>query len=94
MLPGLVNPIQEVKITMLQPPSLIITQDACTSIITPGCVRVFVRLCISVKNGSGSHMHALPDAPLTCGHRSKYHVSVKVRDDAIASSSSQFYEAR
>ena len=55
------------------------------SIITPGCVRVFVRSfvrpCVRVKNGNGSCMRALPDelSPVTRevhGDRSKYRVSV------------------
>ena len=59
------------------------------SIITPGCVRVFVRSfvrpsvrpCVRVKNGNGSRMRALPDEPSPVtrevhGHRSKRHMSV------------------
>ena len=61
-------------------------------LVTPGCVRVFVRsfVCSSVrvKNGNESRMRALPDelSPVTSevhGHRSKYHMSVyKLREDA------------
>ena len=45
------------------------------SIITPGCVHVFVRSRIRVKNGNGSRRRVLPDelSPVTRevhGHRS------------------------